>query len=101
MNTDQEARLAQEDWAVYLMVGAALALATMWARPVSGAVFNPAFAVGVDLAAIISGASAKILEKIWIYIACPIGGALLALIYHNFVYKAATDGGDEKQALLS
>ena len=101
MNTDQEARLAQEDWAVYLMIGASLALATMWARGVSGAVFNPAFAVGVDLAAIISGASSKILEKIWIYIACPIGGALLALLYHNFVYKAATDGGDEKQALLS
>ena len=31
MNTDQEARLAQEDWAVYLMIGASLALATMWA----------------------------------------------------------------------
>lgn len=83
------------------MVGASLALATMWARGISGAVFNPAFGIGVDLAAVISGKTAKILAKMWIYIACPIGGALLALLYHNFVYKAATDGGDEKQALLS
>ncbi len=96
MNTDQEARLAHEDWAVYLMVGAALALTTIWAKSISGAVFNPAFAVGVDLAGIIGGGSAKSLAKIWLYVACPIGGALLALLYHNFIYKAATDGGDEK-----
>jgi len=95
------ARLASEDWAVYLMVGAALALATVWARGISGAVFNPAFAIGVDLVGVMFGASADIFAKIWIFLVCPIGGALLALLYHNFIYKAATDGGDEKQALLS
>ncbi len=101
MNTDRETRLANEDWAVYLMIGASLALATFWALPISGAVFNPAIALGVDIAGVIAGAGTSALAKVWLYVVCPAGGALLGLLYHNCIYKKATDEGDEKQGLLS
>jgi len=48
----------------------------------SGAVLNPAISIGTNL---IMGKSG--LAYIWLYGAVPIGGAILALIFHEFVFK--------------
>ena len=55
-----------------IAVGAYIALAGLWASPVSGASMNPARSLGP---ALVSGR----LTDIWIYLAGPLAGALLAV----------------------
>jgi glycerol uptake facilitator-like aquaporin len=47
----------------------------------SGAVLNPAIGFGADLF------TAKGLTWIWLYTGIPFGGSILALIFHEFVFK--------------
>ena len=91
-----------EEWVVYLLQGAALALATYWASGISKAVFNPAIGFGLDFARTITGGSAKVyLKWFWGYVVFPPCGSLLALIFHQFYYKKATEEiGDKKELLL-
>jgi len=65
-------------------VGAYIALAGLWASPVSGAVMNPARAFGP---ALVRGDFAHF----WVYVAGPFGGALLAVLA-AFVLRGP--GGD-------
>lgn len=55
MNSEPQTKLANDEWVVYLMQGAALALATYWAAAVSRAVFNPALGFGLNFARVMTG----------------------------------------------
>jgi MIP family channel proteins len=78
-----------------LAAGRAVALSSLFARPVSGASMNPARSIGP---AVVSGRT----EALWIYVAGPLAGALLATLVmfvihsqkHRYERKAAQ--GEEK-----
>ena len=55
-----------------LAIGAVVGLEAMFAGPVSGASMNPARSISP---AIMSGH----MEHVWLYIAAPIGGAIMAI----------------------
>ena len=101
MNTENETKLASEDWIVYLLIGVSLGLATYWAEPTTPAVFNPAIGVGTMLASLILGGTSSLtVSMFWTFLAFPAIGAVLALFFHQCIYKNTVTGGDQKQALL-
>ena len=60
-------------------IGLTIALDIMMGGPLTGASMNPSRTLGPDLAA-------GVFTDFWIYlIACPLGGAAAALLYHHFV----------------
>ena len=105
MNTESETKLAHEDWVVYLLIGISLGLATYWAKGglhvTTPAVFNPAIGVGTVLASIVLGGSTHLMETMfWVFIAFPAIGSVLALFFHQCIYKNAVTGGHQKEHLL-
>jgi aquaporin Z len=68
-----------------LAVGGYIALAGLWASPISGASMNPARSFGPDLLLLN-------FAHFWVYVAGPIAGALLAVIA---AYVLRGPGGDE------
>ena len=68
-----------------LAVGGYIALAGLWASPISGASMNPARSFGPDLLLLNFG-------HYWVYVVGPIGGALLAV---GAAYVLRGPGGDE------
>jgi len=67
-------------------VGAYIALAGLWASPISGAVMNPARAFGPDLVRGDFG-------HFWVYVAGPFAGGLLAVIAAFFLRGRGGDAG--------
>ena len=68
-----------------LAVGGYIALAGLWASPISGASMNPARSFGPDLLLLD-------FSHIWVYVVAPILGGLLAVL---FAYVLRGPGGDE------
>jgi aquaporin Z len=68
-----------------LAVGGYIALAGLWASPISGASMNPARSFGPDLLLLN-------FAHFWVYVVGPIAGALLAVIA---AYVLRGPGGDE------
>ena len=52
----------------------------------SGAVLNPAIAIGTNFAMMFDK-GAKMFSYVWIYGLFPLAGSILAVIFHEFVYK--------------
>ena len=71
-------------------VGGYIALAGLWGSPISGASMNPARTFGPDLA----GAD---FSQYWVYVAGPIAGAALAVVF-GFVLRARGGGGAGSRA---
>ena len=69
-----------------LAVGAYIAVAGLWAAPVSGASMNPARSLGPDL---VRGD----LHLTWIYIAGPLLGAMLAVLFEWILKGKPTSAG--------
>ena len=69
-----------------LAVGGYIALAGLWAAPISGASMNPARSFAPDLIRGNLGTS-------WIYIAGPVFGAIIAVIFEFILKGKATDAG--------
>ncbi len=93
MNTENETKLANEDWVVYLLIGISLGLATYWAIPVTPAVFNPAIGAGTMIASLILGGSnSTMVSMFWTFVAFPACGSMLALLFHECIYKNAAGG---------
>jgi len=65
-------------------VGAYIALAGLWGSPISGASMNPARTFGPDLV----GAD---FSQFWVYVAGPLAGALLAVVF-AFVLRGPAGG---------
>jgi aquaporin Z len=63
-----------------LAAGGAVALSSLFARPVSGASMNPARSIGP---AVVSGRT----EALWIYVAGPLAGAVLATLVMSVVHS--------------
>jgi aquaporin NIP len=66
-----------------IAVGAIIALEAMFAGPVSGASMNPARSLAP---AVVSGT----MDSLWLYLAAPTAGALLAIPLHRLTSPAAT-----------
>jgi aquaporin Z len=71
-----------------LAIGGYIALAGLWAAPITGASMNPARSFGPALVA-------NHWDKFWIYVSGPIGGALLAVGFAWILRGAPTRGGAE------
>ena len=69
-----------------LAIGGYIALAGLWAAPISGASMNPARSFAPDL---IRGN----LCNSWIYIVGPVLGAIIAVIFESILKGKATDAG--------
>lgn len=52
----------------------------------SGAVLNPAIAIGTNFAMMFDKGP-KMFSYVWIYGLFPLAGSILAVIFHEFVYK--------------
>ena len=50
-----------------------------------GAVLNPAIAIGTTLTMLVNNAS--VCTNIWLFALIPLGGAVLAVLFHEFVFK--------------
>jgi aquaporin NIP len=61
-----------------ITIGSVVFIEALFAGPISGASMNPARSLGP---AIISGH----MEHLWVYIAAPVSGALLAVIFHRLI----------------
>lgn len=66
-----------------IAIGAIIALEAMFAGPVCGASMNPARSLGP---AVVSGT----MDSLWLYLAAPTAGALLAIPLHRLTSPAAT-----------
>lgn len=67
-------------------VGGYISLAGLWAAPVSGASMNPARSFGPDLVR-------RDLNSTWIYIAGPLLGALIGVVFEWILKGKATAAG--------
>ena len=66
-----------------IAIGAVIALEAMFAGPVCGASMNPARSLAP---AVVSGT----MDSLWLYLAAPPAGALLAIPLHRLTSPAAT-----------
>lgn len=69
-----------------LVVGAVIALEAMFAGPICGASMNPARSLGPALVSLN-------LQHLWIYMAAPILGALLAVLLNRVFENSSADSG--------
>ena len=71
----------------------------------SGAVLNPAIAIGTNLVMMIDE-GVYMFNYVWIYALFPLAGSVLAVIFHEFVFKKTQevlndeDDGDENDQLI-
>lgn len=71
----------------------------------SGAVLNPAIAIGTNFAMLFDKGG-SMFSYVWIYALFPLAGSILAVIFHEFVYKKTQEvlnddnGSDENDQLI-
>ena len=53
----------------------------------TGGSLNPAFGFAVNITMLMDGYGKGALDWIWLYLAMPVVGGLLALVFYEFVYK--------------
>ena len=66
---------------------------------VSGAVLNPAIAIGTTITMLIKTPDAISISNNWIFVCLPFAGALIAVLFHEFFFKKtyeAIDDADDK-----
>jgi aquaporin Z len=71
-----------------LAIGGYIGLVSVWAAPVSGASMNPGRSFGPDLVA-------WDFSHYWVYLAGPLIGALVAVVFETFLRGKATKAGTE------
>ena len=71
----------------------------------SGAVLNPAIAIGTNFAMLFDK-DGTMFQYVWIYALFPLAGSILAVIFHEFVFKKTQEvlhddeGSDENDQLI-
>lgn len=89
IGTDYSTRLSQDDLLNSFTMAAALGAAIVWGKNVSGACYNPAVGLFINLIGLFNSGKGAELEYVWIYLAFPFVGALLSVLFHEFIFKKA------------
>ncbi len=96
INTEKETRFSSVHWVTAILIGLSLSSAIYTAASVSNAVFNPQIGIGLQLTALIQGGSYDpYFKDFYVYLAFPVVGAILAVVFFEFFYKTALKHSEE------
>lgn len=87
IQSDNKTRFSKDHALNLLYTSIAFGSCVMLAYPISGGCLNPAIGVGINIVNVIAKGEASAIEFIYLYLGVPFGGALLAVIFYERVYK--------------
>ena len=91
ISTDPKTKLTNDDVLNSLVIATSLALVIIWGIIPSGACFNPAAGLFLNLVKLFDTGKGKELKFVWIYIIFPLVGSFLSVVFHEFVFKNALE----------
>ena len=97
INTELNSRFFHEPGFRLLVIAAAYVWAIELSRKLAGGSINPAFGLCVNITMFMDTGKGEELKWIWLYIFLPFSGSILALIFHEFIFKKSQEGIDEIQ----
>ena len=89
ISTDFETRLSHDDFLNSVIMSISLGTVIHWGRFVSGACFNPAVGLFLNLVALFNSGQGDELKYVWIYLIFPFVGSILSVLFHEFIFKKA------------
>lgn len=95
INTELNSRFFHEPGFRHLVIAAAYVWAIELSRKLAGGSINPAFGLCVNITMFMDTGKGEELKWIWLYIFLPFAGSILALVFHEFIFKKSQEGIDE------
>eukprot|EP00350_Pseudokeronopsis_sp_OXSARD2_P012685 CAMPEP_0170551336 /NCGR_PEP_ID=MMETSP0211-20121228/9350_1 /TAXON_ID=311385 /ORGANISM="Pseudokeronopsis sp., Strain OXSARD2" /LENGTH=228 /DNA_ID=CAMNT_0010858439 /DNA_START=62 /DNA_END=748 /DNA_ORIENTATION=- len=99
--TEEETKLSKDPTLTILMIAGAYLSFLMMVSPPDKmlACLNPCVALGSDFAMYFSGQYNGVqgFEQLWLFGLCPFGGSLLAVFFHEVIYKRLVQNVVEKE----
>lgn len=87
IQSDSKTRLSKDSALNLLYTSIAFGSCVLLAYPISGGCLNPAIGVSINIVNAIDKGEATAIEFIYLYAGVPFGGALLAILFYEKVYK--------------
>lgn len=91
ISTDPRTKLTKDDVLNSLVIATSLALVITWGIYPSGACYNPAAGLFLNLVKLFDTGEGKEMKFVWIYIIFPFVGSFLSVVFHEFVFKNALE----------
>lgn len=97
INTELNSRFFHEPGMRLLVISGAYVTAIEVSRTLAGGSINPAYGIAINLTMLMDTGKGNTLKWIWFYILMPIGGAIIALIFHEFIFKKTQEGIEQME----
>lgn len=85
--SDKSTRFSEDPAMVTLFISIAYSSCISIAQPISGGAINPAVGFGLNLINFFQNPKAESIEWIWLYVAVPFVGSLLAVLFYETKFK--------------
>ena len=97
INTEVNSRFFHDPGMKLLAIAASYVVCIEFTRVLAGGSINPAYGVAVNLIMFINTGTGEALKWIWFYALMPFGGAALALVFHEFIFKKTQEGIEQME----